>query len=160
MGIFDKLSKGLASKALENIIQKASGDSGQAAARPVNQPVQPAAHQSTAGNTAANPAEKMNAEEYFAEILASEFSQYQIRRIVPLSEFGGEGRPFDFGLYQDGRLAAVVVLAQRNKTRNHPYWNSQKKAQELNIPFINFHTHMPNERDFVIYRINHMMGQI
>ena len=159
MGFFDKLSKDLASKALENIFQKAAGNSDQPAVNPAGQPVQPEVRQNTAANTAADPAEKMNAEAYFSEILTSEFSQYQIRKNVPLSEFGAEGRPFDFGLYQNGKLAAVVVLAQHNKTRNHPYWNSQKKAQELNIPFINFYTHMPNERSFVIYRISSMTAR-
>ena len=108
-------------------------------------------------DVAAVPVVCVDTHAYFAGILAGQFGQYQVRENIPLDEFGAQGRPYDFGLYQNGALVAVVVLAGHNKTRNHPYWNSQKKAQELNIPFINFYTHMPNERDFVIDRINRLM---
>ena len=153
MGFFDKLAKGLASEVLGNIVKNTSsgttGNTGQSANQnTVRQTV-------NAVRTGSAPG--MNIRAYFAEILASAFSQYQVRENIPLSEFGAEGRPFDFGLYQNGTLVSVVVLAEHNRTRNHPYWNSQKKAQELNIPFINFYTHMPNERGFVINRIKRLM---
>jgi len=96
---------------------------------------------------------------YFKEILNSEFNQYEIKDNVQVSELGGEGRPYDFGLYQLGSIKGVIVLVEHNKTRNKPYWNSEKKAQEAKVPFINFYLHMPNERDFVIYRINKLLSK-
>ncbi|MCL1823599.1 MAG: hypothetical protein FWG44_05295 [Oscillospiraceae bacterium] len=104
-----------------------------------------------------NSANHIKAKAHFKEILTNEFSGYEIRENVPLSEFGGEGRPYDFGLFQDERLVSVIVLPGLNNTRNHPFWNSEKKAKELKIPFIKFYTHMPNEKDYVISRINKFM---
>jgi hypothetical protein len=168
MGLFDRFIKE-ANKAFANVAQNAGGN----ANKPVNQGANPSgkdgANQSGkdganpsgkggANKDGANTAKGSNAKAYFAQILASEFGQYQTRENVPVGELGGEGRPYDFGLYQDGRLVAVVVLAEHNRTRNNPYWNSEKKAKESNVPFINFYTHMPNERDFVISRIKRLMG--
>ncbi|MDR0288011.1 MAG: hypothetical protein LBI03_09960 [Clostridiales bacterium] len=150
MGLFDKLKHGLANEILGNINKNQST-------------VQPPHQNTRSANLVSNntiAAEYKNAKPYFAQILSSEFNQYQVRENVPVSELGGTGRPYDFGLYQNGKLVSVVVLAEHNRTRNQPYWNSEKKAAESNIPFINFYTHMPNKRDFVIYRINHMMGLI
>ena len=149
MGFFDKITKGLASEVLGNIVQGVTDYKNQTAER------------STAQNPTnvryGNPVNHVDIKTYFSEILTSEFSQYQVRANVPLSEFDAERRPFDFGLYQNGELVAVVVLAEHNKTRNHPYWNLQKKAVELKIPFINFYTHMENERSYVIDRIHRLM---
>ncbi|MCL1866352.1 MAG: hypothetical protein FWF82_02965 [Oscillospiraceae bacterium] len=95
---------------------------------------------------------------YMAEILSSEFSQYEVRENIPLSEFGKEGRAYDFGLYQNGEAKAFIVLSEHNRTRNHPYWNSEKNAKEMNVPFINFFTHMANEKSYVIGRIKKFLG--
>ena len=157
MGIFDKLSKGFASKALEDIVKNVAENISQNADKGANRNTSQQTAQTPIANVWANPAANVDIGNYFAEILASEFGQYQIRRDIPLGEFGVDGRPFDFGLYQNGQLVSVVVLAGHNKTRNHPYWNSEKLAKSLNIPFINFFTHMPNERGFVIDRINRLM---
>ena len=153
MGLFDKIAKKLTSSAIENIVKTVTDNVNQAVGN--NKDETPASDVQTA--PVRSTVEKADVKAYFAEILASEFGQYQIRENVSLSEFGAQGRPYDFGLLQNGQFAAVVVLAGHNKTRNHPYWNSEKKAQELNIPFINFYTHMPNERGFVINRINRLI---
>ena len=155
MGIFDKLIRSVASEVVETIIEKVNEDKDDNNTAPTEQTTP----QTPATEYRAAPAEPIDVKAYFADILASNFSQYQVRENIPLSEFGAEGRPYDFGLYQNGQLVSVVVLAGHNRTRNHPYWNSEKKAKELGIPFINFYTHMPNEKDFVIYRINHLMRQ-
>ena len=152
MGLFDRIAKSLANEVVGNIVKNATGNTSSGT------------NQNTASGAPAsvnqvNAVGQTNVKAYFAEILASKFSQYQVRENVPLSEFGAEGRPYDFGLYQNGQLVGVVVLVGHNKVRNHPYWNSEKKAKELNIPFINFYTHMTNERGFVINRINRLMGQ-
>ncbi|MDR0198079.1 MAG: hypothetical protein LBI36_07690 [Oscillospiraceae bacterium] len=154
MGLFNSFLKE-ASKALTNMAQNANSNTSRPAGANQSAGASRPAKQSGGAVNAAKTAE---AKAYFAQILASEFSQYQVREGVSVSELGGEGRPYDFGLYQDGRLVAVVVLAEHNRTRNKPYWNSEIKARELHIPFINFYIHMPNERDFVIGRIKRLMG--
>ena len=146
MGLFDKIAKNLAGE-LGNIVKNATdtalGNNPQPAAQTAIPAQSPPTQTPVSGDNKA----------YFAEILASEFGEYQVRRDVPLSEFGGEGRPYDFGLFKDGKLAAVIVLVGKNGVRNHPYWNSEKLAASMSVPFINFYTHMPNERNFVIDRI-------
>jgi len=159
MGFFNKLSKLINSA--EETIKDVNKSISPPSTCSVNQSKQePVTVETTAvveSNTSSSGTNGMNPKEvtaYFADILSSEFSGYQIRESVPLSEFGGEGRPYDFGLSKDGEFIGFVVLSQRNRTHNHPYWNSEKKAKELNIPFINFYTHMSNEREYVIKRIN------
>ena len=172
MGLLDRLARGVVGGAIDNLIENATNKNSQNPGPnagpadyqantypPMNAggPGAPVYQPMDIGGQAAAPAQT-NVRAYFAEILASAFGSYQVRENVPLSEFGAQGRPYDFALYQNGGLAAVVVLAEHNRTRNHPYWNSEKKAKEMGVPFINFYTHMPNERGFVINRINRLMG--
>ena len=152
MGLFDRIAKGLVSEAIGSIIQNVTGETNQTVKQDGNR-------QSQSDYFQAEPIEKKDIRPYFAEILASEFGQFQVRENVSLSEFGAEGRPYDFCLYQNGVLVAVIVLAERNRTRNHPYWNSEKAARAMNVPFVHFYTHMPNERGFVIGRINRLMNR-
>ncbi|MDR1726415.1 MAG: hypothetical protein LBT74_00555 [Acidobacteriota bacterium] len=96
--------------------------------------------------------------EYFREILASEFGGYELRENVSPGEIGGVGRPYDFGLYQGGRLVAVVPLAAHNRTNNAAWKNARAAAEGAGVPFVNFHLHMPNQRDFVISRVKRLLG--
>ena len=96
---------------------------------------------------------------FFADILASEFSEYEVKENVPVSELGGEGKPYEFGLYKNGKLVAVIPLVEHNRVNNKAYKDSKEAAAKANVPFINFHLHMPNERDFVIYRINRFIAK-
>jgi len=95
---------------------------------------------------------------YIAEILSSEFSSYEVRKDVPLSEFGADGRAYDFAIYSSGELKAVIAMPKKNRTRNHPYWNSQKKAKELGVAFVPFHQHMQNEKGYVINSVKRALG--
>ena len=99
-------------------------------------------------------------EAYFAEILETQFSQYEIREDIPVSELGGtDGRDYDFGLYQNGRLVAVVILVEHNKDTNRLYRSSKDAANKAGIPFINFYLQMQNERDYVIDRIRRFINR-
>ncbi|MDR0849153.1 MAG: hypothetical protein LBN10_08995 [Propionibacteriaceae bacterium] len=92
---------------------------------------------------------------FFATVLAEDFPQYQVRENVPVSEFGGDGKPYDFVLSLGGKTVGVISLVQHNRDRNKAYRNSRAAAQAAGVPFINFYLHMPNEREFVKYRISH-----
>lgn len=100
---------------------------------------------------------------FYESILTSDFPQYEVRKNVSLSALGysESGRPFDFVLYQGGRPVSVIVMSQKNKTRNRAYWNSEKAAQAAGVPFINFWTHMfsqtPADRPYVVDRIKRKM---
>lgn len=89
----------------------------------------------------------------FAPILTENFPDYQIREYLPVSELGGMGQPYDFGLYQDGQLKAVVIVVGHNKDHTAAYKGAKEAAKAAGIPFINFYAHMPNEHDFVVYRV-------
>ena len=95
---------------------------------------------------------------YFKEILTSEFADYELREKVSPSELGGDGRPYDFVLVKGGKIVAVIPLAEHNRTSNSAWKNARTAAESAKVPFINFHLHMPNKRDFVIDRIKRLLG--
>jgi len=159
MSFFSKLTKVI--REVEKVVQEVSNAAGNAnnAGQSPGQPAQsaPVYKPVNTGNSV-NAMNSGEVRSFVADILRSEFGQYQLRENIPLSEFGREGRPYDFALYQNGQIKAFIVLPDKNKTRNHPYWNSEKLANELNIPFIHFYTHRTNNRDAVKYRIEHFIG--
>ena len=95
--------------------------------------------------------------DYFASILSQDFSAYDVRENVSPAELGGGGKSYDFGLYQAGRLVGVVMLTPHNRDRNQAFLSARQTCQRAGIPFINFYTHMPNERGYVADRIRSML---
>ncbi|MDR0435717.1 MAG: hypothetical protein LBH11_02975 [Propionibacteriaceae bacterium] len=93
---------------------------------------------------------------YFGAIITSRLPQYQVSPGVTPEQLGGTGKPYTFGLYSDGTLKGVIQLVDHNRDRNRPYCSSREAAQAAGIPFINFYTHMPNEPDFVVGRIQRL----
>ena len=113
-------------------------------------------------------------EAYFRDILQSEFSSYSIREKVPVTDLAGFasdeaqlyttrptqvykaewGQPFTFVLESDGTPKAVVMLGKgHSHDENVKYLVTRMYAEKLNLPYINFYTQMPNERNYVIGRI-------
>ena len=111
---------------------------------------------------------------HFRSILKSEFPQFTVRENVPVTELAGFatdsfqlyktrpyqaykaewGKPYTFVLYQGGRPRAIVMLGDgHSHSANVKYLISRKYAQKLNLPYINFYSQMPNERQYVISRI-------
>ena len=139
MGFFDKLLSGKIAEAVENAVQGATNNNSYPTSEPIRR----------TGN--------IRDRAYFLEILATEFPQYTLRENIPVSEFGGEGKPYDFGLYQNGSLLALVSLVEKREYRTHYFWNSQKKAAEIGMPFIYFFMNMTNPREIVVNRVNRFM---
>ena len=111
---------------------------------------------------------------YFREILQSEFPQYTFRENVAVVELVGDandefklyksrpqqaykaewGKPYSFVLYQDGLAKGVVMLGKgHSHDSNVKYLVARMYAKKCGLPYINFYTQMPNERDYVIGRI-------
>ena len=111
---------------------------------------------------------------YFREILRTEFSSYTVKENVPVTELVGYvndefklyedrptqaykaewGKPYTFVLELMGTVKAVVMLGNGNShSRNVKYLISRMYAKKLGVPYINFYTQMPNERDYVVMRI-------
>ena len=51
------------------------------------------------------------------------------------------------------------MLVEHNRDNNRAYLGAKETAVKSNVPFINFYLHMPNERNFVISRINRLMAK-
>ncbi len=125
--------------------------------------------------------EKTDAEwkAYFREILQGTFPQYSIRENVPVTDLVGFandefklystrptqaykaewGKPYTFVLEQDGAAKGVVMLGNgHSHDSNVKYLIARKYAKKLGIPYINFYTQMPNERDYVIERIRKFLA--
>ena len=146
---------------------------------------QPAPRQTQYESRPAEPAtmerEKTAAEweAFFKEILLSEFPSYNIRENVQVSDLAGFandefqlyktrprqaykaewGQPYNFVLERDGKAAGVVMLGSgHSHDSNVKYLIARMYAKKLGIPYINFYTQMPNERDYVIGRIRKLMN--
>ena len=118
-------------------------------------------------------------ETYFREILLGEFPEYSIREKVPVTELAGFandefqlykkrpcqaykaewGQPYTFVLEKEGNPIGVVMLGGgHSHDSNVKYLIARMYAKKLDLPYINFYTQMPNERDYVIGRIRKMIN--
>ena len=118
-------------------------------------------------------------EAFFREILTDEFSSYNIREKVPVTDLVGFaddefqlyktrpyqvykaewGQPYTFVLEKDGNVRGVVMLGGgHSHSSNVKYLIARVYAKKLGIPYINFYTQMANERDYVIGRIRKLMN--
>jgi len=149
MGLFDKIIKDAINGKIEDVIQKHTGIGMNNTDR--KEEKNDYSVQKTLQNN--------HGKEYFAEILASEFSQYEVKENVPVSDIGGIGKAYDFGLYSNGKLVAVIPLVEHNRDHNRAYLGGREAAKKENIPFINFYLHMTNERNYVINRIKRLIAK-
>ena len=124
--------------------------------------------------------EKTEAEwkSYFKEILLTEFPSYTIRENVKVTDLVGFvsdeeqlyatrprqvykaewGEPYTFVLEAGGSPKAVVMLGNgHSHDSNVKYLVARMFAGKLKLPYINFYTQMPNERDYVIGRIHRFL---
>ena len=125
--------------------------------------------------------EKTDAEwnAYFKEILLSEFPTYTIRENVKVTDVVGFvsdefklyktrptqaykaewGQPYTFVLENGGKAIGVVMLGKgHSHDSGVKYLIARMYAKKLGIPYINFYTQMPNERDYVIGRIRKLLN--
>ena len=116
---------------------------------------------------------------YFAEIIATEFPGYGVAENVPVTDLAGFandsfqlyksrpyqaykaewGAPYTFVLYAGGAPKGIVMLGDgHSHCSNVKYLIARAYAKKLGLPYINFYTQMPNERDYVISRIKRFLG--
>lgn len=161
MGLFDRaLRKGL-NKVLSGV--------GEEAAKAVTDAVKNVAGRSSRFDDARNDAPRAAQPTYtptdivetMPEILAASFSEYEVQREVPASAFGWDAspaRPYSYCLYRDGYLAAAIMLTPHNRDSNMAFKNAKAACRDNGIPFINFYTHMPNDRQYVEGRIRSFLA--
>jgi len=113
-------------------------------------------------------------EAYFRDILRTEFPQYSVREKVAVTDVVGFandefqlyktrptqaykaewGQPYTFVLEQGGAIKGVVMLGNgHSHDSNVKYLIARMYAKKMSIPYINFYTQMPNEKDYVVSRI-------
>ena len=116
---------------------------------------------------------------FFKEILQSEFPSYSIRENVAVTDLAGFandefqlyktrptqaykaewGKPYTFVLESAGAPKAVVMLGNgHSHDSNVKYLIARMYAKKLGLPYINFYTQMPNERNYVIGRIRKFLS--
>ena len=139
-------------------------------ARPAQRPVAPAVEREKTAS---------EWEAYFKEILLNEFPSFTIREKVPVPDLVGFatdefqlyktrpmqaykaewGQPYTFVLENAGRAKGVVMLGNgHSHDANVKYLIARMYAKKLGIPYINFYTQMPNERNYVIGRIRKLLN--
>ena len=118
-------------------------------------------------------------EAYFKAILQTEFPSYTIREKVKVTDLAGFandeaqlyrtrptqaykaewGQPYTFVMESNGSAKAVVMLGSgHSHDSNVKYLVARMYAKKLNLPYINFYTQMPNERNYVVGRIRKFLG--
>ncbi|MDR1710777.1 MAG: hypothetical protein LBR58_02810 [Propionibacteriaceae bacterium] len=157
MGLFDKLIKSAVSDALQDVVKDAvsqafgvEGDQAQPA------PAQQAPVQQAADAPAAAAAEQLGDRAAFKAMLAAEFPDLEVREDTPVSALGGEGKPYDLGLYRAGAPVGMVMLTPHNRDNNAAFKGAKAAAAAAGVPFINFYTHMANERSYCVERIRRL----
>ena len=113
--------------------------------------------------------------QYFKEILVTEFPQYTVQENVPVTDLAGYandefqlystrprqaykaewGQPYSFVLLKNGTPKGVVMLGKgHSHDSNVKYLIARMYAKKLGLHYINFYLQMPNERAYVIQRVN------
>lgn len=84
------------------------------------------------------------------------FSDYEVRKDVSPTEFGGEdsARPFTYVLYLSGEAKAVVMVTRHNQDARKAYRLAQEAARKAGLPFINFFSHFDNREDYILDRLS------
>ena len=111
---------------------------------------------------------------YFREIIQTEFAGYTFRENVPVTEIAGQvadefqlyhtrpkqvykaewGEPYTFVLYQGAAPKGVVMLGDgHSHDAKVKFLIARMFAKKMGLPYINFYTQMPNERNYVVGRI-------
>ncbi len=111
---------------------------------------------------------------YFSEILRTAFPMYSVRMNVPVTDLVGnaadnfklyDDRPYqayraewgvnyDYVLYLGNIPKAVVQLGSgTSHTQKVTYLISRKYAEKMGMSYICFYTQFPNQRQYVIERI-------
>ncbi|MDR1714138.1 MAG: hypothetical protein LBR39_08330 [Coriobacteriales bacterium] len=111
--------------------------------------------------------------EWLDSLITSELPEYSVQAGYPVSGFDVQQLysqaglffnpnnvmapfPYDYALSKDGRVAGYVMVTDHNKDRRYGWQLARAAAQLQGVPFINFYTHLANERDYVLERIRRL----
>ncbi|MCL1914112.1 MAG: hypothetical protein FWG10_09625 [Eubacteriaceae bacterium] len=93
----------------------------------------------------------------FDKILHDEFSYLDVAKNVEAERIAFVAatpcKAYSYVVSDNGRIVAVIMLTKRNRDHNAAFLNARSAAQAANLPFLNFYSYYPNERDYIISRI-------
>lgn len=159
-------------KSILNMVLKTAADS-------LNEREERPTRTTTSTTRVAHLEEEEKDESYFAEILRTQFPQYSVRRNVKVTELAGNtadefklyptrpqqtyraewGQPYTFVLYLGATPSGVVMLGSGSShSKNVKYLIARMYAKKLGLPYINFYLQFPNERAYVVERIQKLMN--
>lgn len=95
-------------------------------------------------------------DEKLREILADEFSQYEVREQVSPVDFGGEGKflPYDFVVCENGQPKLFIMVVYNNTCASREYRWSKEQAERAGVTMINFVYAFENRKDYMIDRLH------
>ena len=112
---------------------------------------------------------------YFKGIFGVNFGDYEVRENIPVVDVAGYanekfklyetrpyqaykaewGNPYTFGLFQNDEAKALIMVGDGHEMcKKVKYLISKMYAKKCNIPYITFWVEAPNEKKYVIDRIN------
>lgn len=89
-------------------------------------------------------------------IIASEFSEYELRKDIPASEMTSNSgaRDYSYGLYLNGSPKAfIMIMKDRNDYKKRDVVLARQAAESNGIPYMNFIPHLPNEPEYISNRL-------
>lgn len=111
---------------------------------------------------------------YFREILQTEFPEYTFKENVAVQELVGNvdatfrlyktrphqaykaewGAPYTFVVVREGRVVAVIMLAEKWKQYNNvKYLISKMYMKKMGVAYIPFYTELANDIGYVVSRL-------
>ena len=178
MGLFDSIKKTAINKIVDNagksignsigntlgktISNKIENTLGGVLPKSGSSPVYPAQNRQSSSNQVFENQGSWNqdfavVDRKFDQILASNFSDLQVVKNASPESVGilapQPCRPYNYALLRNGKIAVAILLTPHNRDRNSAFLNAEKAALNSKVAFLNFYTHYPNERDYIVSRI-------
>ncbi len=177
MGFFDEISKGISkgiNKGINHSVSQNISDVLSGAVNNVVDSVRDSVKDSVKDNVKSTEKETISEEQgartypqkdldgYFSDILAENFPGLQIQKGIAASALGWADssisvKNYDFILKEKETVKGVIMLTPHNRDNNRAFKNAKVLAAEAKVPFLNFYTHYPNEKSYVIERIQSLL---
>ncbi len=152
MGFLDNLLKGEVKKAVGNLVGAAINETLNNNTTYNSQPERSFSNTSTSKKKN----EEADLRAKLESIIASEYTEYELRREIPASEIGADlgAKSYSYGLYLNGSPKAfIMIMKDRNHYRSLEVRLAQDAAYAGGIPYMNFMKHLPNEVSYISDRL-------
>jgi hypothetical protein len=98
-----------------------------------------------------------NVKTYFDELLRDNFAEYEVKENIHPKTFSETAekwfREYTYVLYKGDKAVVAIMLTPHNRNTTQAFGGAREVAIKAGVKFMNFMTHYPNERDYVVNRI-------